>query len=165
MIEQIIFFTMAILALASATYMIFARNPLYSILSLIITFFSIAGMYVLLNAQFLGIVQIIVYTGAIMVLFLYILMMLNLSAKDEPQKKNYLRFIGIISAGILLVGILGAYKGIQGSALMATGDHGVGLTKNLGKLLFNEYVVPFELASVLVLAAIISAVLIGKREI
>jgi len=163
--EQFIFYFVALLALSSAVYMICARNALYSILSLIITFFSIAGMFVLLNAQFLGIVQIIVYTGAIMVLFLYILMMLNLSAKDEPQKKNYLKLIGIISAGILLVGLLGAYKGIQGTALYPMGDNGVGLTKNLGKLLFNEYVLPFELASVLILTAIISAVLIGKKDI
>ena len=163
--EQFIFYFVAILALSSAVYMVFARNPLYSILSLIVTFFSIAGMYILLNAQFLGIVQIIVYTGAIMVLFLYILMMLNLNKEDEPQKKNYLKVIGIVSAGLLLTGLLGAYKGVQGTALVAQSDNGVGLTKNLGKLLFNEYVLPFELASVLIFAAIISAVLIGKKDI
>lgn len=161
--EQYIFYFVALLALASTVYMVFARNPLYSILSLVITFFSIAGMYILLNAQFLGIVQIIVYAGAIMVLFLYILMMLNLNAKDESSKKNYMKFIGIISAGILLTGLLGAYRGIQGTAKVAVSDNGVGLTKNLGKLLFNEYVLPFELASVLILTAIISAVLIGKK--
>lgn len=163
--EQIIFYTIAVLALSSAIYMVVARNPLYSILSLIVTFFSIAAMYVLLNAQFLGIVQVIVYTGAIMVLFLYVLMMLNLSSHDEAKKKNYMSFIGIISAGILLLGLLGAYKGVQGTALFATSDNGVGLTKNLGKLLFNEYVLPFELASVLILASIIGAVLIGKKDI
>ncbi|WP_407483059.1 NADH-quinone oxidoreductase subunit J [Elizabethkingia meningoseptica] len=163
--EQYIFYFVALLALASAVYMVFSKNPLYSILSLVITFFSIAGMYILLNAQFLGIVQIIVYTGAIMVLFLYILMMLNLNAKDESSKKNYMKFIGIISAGILLTGLLGAYRGVKGSAKIAVSDNGVGLTKNLGKLLFNEYVLPFELASVLILTAIISAVLIGKKDI
>jgi len=163
--EQYIFYFVAFLALSSAIYMIFARNPLYSILSLIVTFFSIAGMYVMLNAQFLGIVQIIVYTGAVMVLFLYVLMMLNLSSKDESSKKNYMKFIGIICSGILLLGLLSAYRGIQGSAKVAISDGGVGLTKNLGKLLFNEYVLPFELASVLILTAIISAVLIGKKDI
>ena len=76
--EQIIFFFVAALALVSGFYFVFAKNAMYAILSLIITFFSIAGLYILLNAQFLGIVQIIVYAGAIMVLFLYILMMLNL---------------------------------------------------------------------------------------
>ncbi|NAW51156.1 NADH-quinone oxidoreductase subunit J [Elizabethkingia argentiflava] len=163
--EQYIFYFVALLALVSAIYMVFAKNPLYSILSLIITFFSIAGMYILLNAQFLGIVQIIVYAGAIMVLFLYILMMLNLKSKDESYKKGYMKFIGILSAGLLLTGLLGAYRGVQGSALLPTSDQGVGLTQNLGKLLFKEYVLPFELASVLILASIISAVLIGKKDI
>jgi len=163
--EQYIFYFVAFLALSSAIYMVFARNPLYSILSLIVTFFSIAGMYVILNAQFLGIIQIIVYTGAVMVLFLYILMMLNLSSKNESRKKNYIKFIGIISSGILLLGLLSAYRGVSGSAKIAVSDNGVGLVKNLGKLLFNEYVLPFELASVLILTAIISAVLIGKKDI
>lgn len=163
--ELTIFLIIAVIAVASAIYTVFARNPLYSILSLIVCFFSIAGLYVLLNAQFLAIVQIMVYTGAIMVLFLYVLMMMNLSKQDESRKKNYLRFIGIFSAGLLLVGILGAYRGLQGSALHPLGDNGVGLTKNLGRLLFNEYVLPFELASVLILASIIGAVLIGKKNI
>ncbi len=85
--------------------------------------------------------------------------------KTSPARKNYMKFIGIISAGILLTGLLGAYRGIQGTAKVAVSDNGVGLTKNLGKLLFNEYVLPFELASVLILTAIISAVLIGKKDI
>ncbi len=165
MIGQILFYTVSILALCSAAYMIIARNPLYSILSLIVTFFSIAGLYVLLNAQFLGIVQVIVYAGAIMVLFLYILMMLNLNAQDESRKKNMLKYISIVSAGMLLVGILGAYRGLSGDTYSTGADSGVGLTKNLGRLLFNEYVLPFEIASVLILASIVSAVLIGKKEI
>jgi len=163
--EQYIFYFVAVLALSSAVYMVFARNPLYSVLSLVVTFFSIAGMYVMLNAQFLGIIQIIVYTGAIMVLFLYVLMMLNLNSKDESRKKNYMKFIGIISSGILFIGFLGAYKVVQGSVKTPVLDSDVGLIKNLGKLLFNEYVLPFELASVLILTAIISAVLIGKKDI
>ena len=164
--DQFLFFLIAFLAVASAVYFVFARNPLYAILSLIVTMFSIAGMYVLLNAQFLGIVQIIVYTGAIMVLFLYILMMLNLNKEDESKKANLPKFIGIFSVCILFVGMLGAYKGLSGKTTAAAGiDHSVGLTKNLGKLLFNEYVLPFELASILILAGIVGAVLIGKKDL
>jgi NADH-quinone oxidoreductase subunit J len=148
--EQFLFFFIALVAVASAVYFVFARNPLYAILSLIVTFFSIAALYVLLNAQFLGIVQIIVYTGAIMVLFLYVLMMLNLNAKDESKKQNLTKFIGIFSAGILFVGMLGAYKGLSQSNVVDNIDSSIGLTKNLGKLLFNEYVLPFELASILI---------------
>lgn len=164
--DQFLFFLIAFLAVASAVYFVFARNPLYAILSLIVTMFSIAGMYVLLNAQFLGIVQIIVYTGAIMVLFLYILMMLNLNKEDESKKANLPKFIGIFSVCILFVGMLGAYKGLSGKTTAAAGiDYSVGLTKNLGRLLFNEYVLPFELASILILAGIVGAVLIGKKDL
>ena len=164
--DQILFFIVAAIAIASAVYFVFAKNPMYAILSLIVTMFSIAGMYILLNAQFLGIVQIIVYTGAIMVLFLYILMMLNLNKEDESKKANVPKFIGIISVCILFVGMLGAYRGLSGKTTVADNiDHSVGLTKNLGRLLFNEYVLPFELASILILAGIVGAVLIGKKDL
>jgi NADH-quinone oxidoreductase subunit J len=164
--DQILFFIVAFLAIASAVYFVFAKNPMYAILSLIVTMFSIAGMYILLNAQFLGIVQIIVYTGAIMVLFLYILMMLNLNKEDESKKDNFPKFIGIFSVCILFVGMLGAYKGLSGKTVAEGNiDYSVGLTKNLGRLLFNEYVLPFELASILILAGIVGAVLIGKKDL
>lgn len=164
--EQILFFIVSFITVISALYFVFAKNPLYSILSLIVTFFSIAGLYILLNAQFLGIVQIIVYAGAIMVLFLYILMMLNLNEADESKKPTYGKFIAIFSAGLLFIGMLGAYKGMAMNSVAASNvNQSVGLTKNLGKLLFNQYVLPFELASVLILAGIVGAVLIGKKDI
>ncbi len=163
--EQILFFIVAFCAVASAIYFVFAKNPLYSILSLIITMFSIAGLYILLNAQFLGIVQIIVYAGAIMVLFLYILMMLNLNKEDESKKSNLLKFIGIISGGLLMIGSLGVLKCLNTDTALSNIDFSAGLTKNLGMLLFNEYVLPFELASILILAGIVGAVLIGKKDL
>ncbi|KIA85938.1 NADH-quinone oxidoreductase subunit J family protein [Kaistella jeonii] len=163
--EQILFFFVALVAITSAVYFVFARNPLYSILSLIVTMFSIAGLYILLNAQFLGIVQIIVYAGAIMVLFLYILMMLNLNKADESKKQNLMKFAGVFSAGLLLIAILGAFRGFKVEAAAANVDSSVGLTKSLGRLLFNEYVLPFELASILIFAGIVGAVLIGKKDL
>jgi NADH-quinone oxidoreductase subunit J len=163
--EQIIFFFVAGLAIISGAFFVFARNAMYAILSLIITFFSIAGLYILLNAQFLGIVQIIIYAGAIMVLFLYILMMLNLNKEDESKKKNLSKFIGVFASMLLLIGILGAFKGLNNQTFGTGADPSVGLTKNLGRLLFNEYVLPFELASILILAGIVGAVLIGKRDL
>jgi NADH-quinone oxidoreductase subunit J len=163
--DQFLFFLVAFLAVSSAVYFVFARNPLYAILSLIVTMFSIAGMYILLNAQFLAIIQIIVYAGAIMVLFLYILMMLNLNKQDESKKNNTLKFVGVFTAGLLLVGVLGVFRGVKDNHIVVENvDRGVGLTKNLGRLLFNEYVLPFELASILILAGIVGAVLIGKKD-
>ena len=163
--EQILFFFVSFVAIVSAVYFVFARNPLYAILSLIVVMFSIAGLYILLNAQFLGIVQIIVYAGAIMVLFLYILMMLNLSKEDESKKQNLMKFAGVFSAGLLLISILGAFRGFKVQAVAENVDSSVGLTKNLGRLLFNEYVLPFELASILIFAGIVGAVLIGKKDL
>lgn len=163
--DQILFYLFSALALGSASYFVFAKNPLYAILSLIVTFFTIAALYILLNAQFLGIIQIIVYAGAIMVLFLYVLMMLNLNKEDESKKHNINKLVGIVAAGILFVGMLGAYKGLKTGVATKDVDVSVGLTKNLGKLLFNEYVLPFELASILILAGIVGAVLIGKKDL
>lgn len=164
--DQFLFFLVAFMAVASAVYFVFAKNPLYAILSLIVTMFSIAGLYILLNAQFLAIIQIIVYTGAIMVLFLYILMMLNLNKEDESKKNNTLKFVGVFATGLLLLGTLGVFRGIQDKHVVVENiDKGVGLTKNLGRLLFNEYVLPFELASILILAGIVGAVLIGKKDL
>lgn len=164
--EQILFFLVAFLAVVSAAFFVFAKSPMYAILFLIITMFSISGLYILLNAQFLGIVQIIVYAGAIMVLFLYILMMLNLNKGDESRKKNVMKLAGVFSGGLLLIGMLGAFRGIEQNLVAPEGiDHSVGLTKNLGRLLFNEYILPFELASILILAGIVGAVLIGKKDL
>lgn len=164
--DQFLFFLVAFLAVSSAVYFVFAKNPLYAILSLIVTMFSIAGMYILLNAQFLAIIQIIVYAGAIMVLFLYILMMLNLNKGDESKKNNTLKFVGVFTAGLLLLGVLGVFRGVKDNHVVVENvDRGVGLTKNLGRLLFNEYVLPFELASILILAGIVGAVLIGKKDL
>lgn len=165
--DQFLFFLVAFIAVASAVYFVFVRNPLYAILSLVLTMFSIAGLYILLNAQFLAIVQIIVYAGAIMVLFLYILMMLNLNKKDEGSKSNVMKFIGVLTAGILLVGVLGLFRGVQNQQIKFSDnvDYGVGLTMNLGKLLFNQYVLPFEIASILILTGIVSAVFIGKKDL
>lgn len=164
--DQFLFFLVAFLAVASAVYFVFARNPLYAILSLIVTMFSIAGMYILLNAQFLAIIQIIVYAGAIMVLFLYILMMLNLNKGNETKKNNTLKLVGVFTSGLLLIGILGVFRGVRDHHIVLDNvDRGVGLTKNLGRLLFNDYVLPFELASILILAGIVGAVLIGKKDL
>ena len=162
---QIFFYFLSGIAIASSLLMLFQRNAMYSVLYLLVCFFAVAGLYIMLNAQFLAIVHIIVYAGAIMVLFLYVLMMLNLNKGDESKKQNLTKFIGVFAAGILLIGILGAFKGLKGNSFAGNVDSSIGLTKNLGRLLFNEYVLPFELASILILAGIVGAVLIGKKDL
>src|SRR5215213_2645259 len=103
---QILFWFLSLLALGGATMVVASKSPVHSILYLIITFFAISGHYILLNAQFLAIVNIIVYAGAIMVLFLFVVMLMNLNAESEPPKNSYLKFAGIISGMCLLVVIV-----------------------------------------------------------
>jgi len=162
-ITEILFWILAAVALISAILVISSKNPVYSVLSLIVTFFAISGHYVLLNAQFLAVVNIIVYAGAIMVLFLFVIMLMNLSKESEPQKNKYLKLIGAVAGGCLLLVLIAALRDTeQRMTELTTGD--IGLIQNLGKALFSDYVVPFEISSILFLSAMIGAVVLGKRE-
>jgi NADH-quinone oxidoreductase subunit J len=164
-ITQILFWLLSVVALFSALMVITNKNPVYSVLWLIVTFFSISGHYILLNAQFLAIVNVIVYAGAIMVLFLFVIMLMNLNKETEPQKNRWLKLAGAVAGGCLLLVLVAALKDTdlkQQKALVNEGS--IGLIKNLGKELFTTYVVPFEISSVLFLSAMIGAVVIGKKE-
>ena len=145
--------------------MVFSKNPIHSVLYLILTFFAIAGQYILLNAQFLAVVHIIVYAGAIMVLFLFVLMLLNLNKDTEPQKSNAWKLAATIAAGSFLITVVGALKGSISLPAVAEARNDIGLVKNLGQVLFTDFVVPFELSGILFLAAMVGAVLVGKRDI
>ncbi|HEY9560396.1 MAG TPA: NADH-quinone oxidoreductase subunit J [Anseongella sp.] len=164
MLTQSLFYFLSFLAVFSALAVIIAKNPVHSVLYLVLTFFAITGHYILLNAQFLAIVNVIVYAGAIMVLFLFVLMLLNLNAETEPQKPVYIKFAGVISGGVLLLVLVGAMKTVALSEGAVTPVPDMGLVENLGKVLFNEFLLPFELASVLLLSAMVGAVLIGRKE-
>lgn len=141
------------------------KNPVHSVLYLVITFFAIAGHYVLLNAQFLAAVHVIVYAGAIMVLFLFVIMLLNLNTETEPHKSNAIKLAAVIAAGLLLIVLVGALKGTTAILAPQASSADIGLVKNLGKVLFNQFLLPFETASLLFLAAMVGAVMLGKRDI
>ncbi|HQW42753.1 MAG: NADH-quinone oxidoreductase subunit J [Chitinophagaceae bacterium] len=164
-ITQILFWFLSVVAIFSALMVITSKNPVYSVLWLIATFFAISGHYILLNAQFLAIVNIIVYAGAIMVLFLFVIMLMNLNKETEPQKNRWLKMAGAVAGGCLLLVLVAALKDTdikQQQALVNEGN--IGLIKNLGKELFTKYVVPFEISSILFLSAMVGAVVIGKKE-
>jgi len=146
---------------------VFSKNPVYSVLFLILTFFSIAGHYFLLNAQFLGMVHIIVYAGAIMVLFLYVIMMLNLNKEDEPGTTNISKFAATISGGILMLVLVAATHSAAGIESPVADTSQIGSIENLGKVLFNEngFLLPFEISSVLFLASMVGAVFLSKKEL
>lgn len=162
-ISQILFWVLSVTALFSALMVISSRNPVYSVLWLIVTFFSLSGHYILLNAQFLAIVNIIVYAGAIMVLFLFVIMLMNLNKETEPQKSKWLRLAGVIAGGALLLVMVAALRDTE-KAITQLGSGDIGLIQNLGRVLFNDYVVPFEISSILFLSAMVGAVVIGKKD-
>jgi NADH-quinone oxidoreductase subunit J len=162
---QIVFWFLSVLALFSAVMVVASKNPVHSVLWLIAVFFAISGHYILLNAQFLAIVNLIVYAGAIMVLFLFVIMLMNLNADTEPQKNKWLKIAGVIAGGALLMVLVAAVKNADLKNQLAQVNGGdIGLISNLGLALFHDYVVPFEVSSVMFLSAMIGAVVIGKKE-
>ena len=163
-ITQILFWILSGLTLGGAIMVIVSKNPIYSVLYLVVTFFAISGHYILLNAQFLAIVNIIVYAGAIMVLFLFVIMLMNLNKDIEPRKNKWLKLAGTIAGGSLLLVLTAVLRDTElktKTAQLVQGD--IGLIDNLGKVLFKEYVLPFEISSILFISAIIGAVVLGKR--
>jgi NADH-quinone oxidoreductase subunit J len=165
-IIEILFGILAFVAVFSALMVVVSKNPVHSVLWLIVTFFAISGHYILLNAQFLAIVNIIVYAGAIMVLFLFVIMLINLNRETAPQKNRWLKMAGAVAGGCLLLVLVAAFKDVgmaeKNKAVLNVGD--IGLIKSLGKELFTKYLVPFEISSVLFLSAMVGAVVIGKKE-
>ena len=158
------FILLSVMAIASAVMVILSKNPVHSVLWLILVFFAITGHYILLNAQFLAIVNIIVYAGAIMVLFLFVVMMMNLNKDTEPVKNYRLHVIGVISGGSLLLVLLSALMKANEVQLVQTNTGNEGLIKVLGMTLFKNYVLPFEISSVLFLSAMIGAVITSKKD-
>lgn len=160
----VLFIALSISAILCALGVVVSRNPIHSVLFLILTFFCISGHYILMNAQFLALVNIIVYTGAIMVLFLFVVMLLNLNKETEPHKSDITKIIAAITAGLLLMVMLGVIKQVALPSFDGMMDNENGFVKNLGKVLFQDFLLPFELSSILFLAAMVGAVLLGKKN-
>jgi NADH-quinone oxidoreductase subunit J len=169
--EWTLFLVFGLLAAAAAVGMVLQRSPIYSALLLILALFAQAGLYVLLGAELIAFVHIIVYAGAIMVLFLFVIMLLDLRPEDRsPVRANPLGVIvGLVLAGILLgelafgVGpriVLGPQGGYDLETVRAVGN-----TQAVGRALFREYLIPFELTSVILLAAIVGAMVLAKRKL
>ncbi|WP_396178835.1 NADH-quinone oxidoreductase subunit J [Flavobacterium sp.] len=164
----IIFYILAAVTLATAFMTIFSRNPIHSAIYLVICFFSIAGHYLLFNAQFLALVHIIVYSGAIMILLLFTLMLMNLNKEDEVHKPRITRLGAVLSVLItcgILLSIFIQTKPIMGD-YDTTGEDYQSI-KVLGQVLLdqdNGFMVPFEFVSILLLVAMIGAVLLSKKE-
>ncbi len=162
-----LFIVLTILTLFSAVSVVTAKNPIYSVLGLIFTFFCLSGHYILLNAQFLAAVNIIVYAGAIMVLFLFTIMFLNLRKEEEESKTNLTKIVSVVVGGLLMVMLIQIFRAKSAQVpVVSPGSFNsqTGMVENLGELLYGDYILPFELVSILFLIAMVGAVMLGKRE-
>ncbi|MEK6300996.1 MAG: NADH-quinone oxidoreductase subunit J [Acidobacteriota bacterium] len=167
--EKVLFIVFAAIAVASALNILLQRNPLQGALSLIATLASLSAIYVTLHAQFLAAIQIVVYAGAIMVLFVFVIMLLNVP-KDQPQieKQKWLRYLAIPFAGLLMAEMFYVIRSVKPITLPAMPADGagdaVGTVSSIGKALFTDYLLPFEVTSVLILMAVVGAMVLARRE-
>jgi len=167
--EQVLFWLFALVAVATALYVVTARNPLHSALSLIGTFFALACEYVLLGAHMLAALQVLVYAGAVMVLFVFVIMLLNLKDEELGAPKvtlmKVLGGVGLGAGGIALVGAL--LRGVAGAAPTAdlVLQPGFGTVAAVGRAIYGPYLLPFEVTSLLLLVSIVAAVVVAKAKI
>jgi NADH-quinone oxidoreductase subunit J len=175
MSDEILFYLLAGVAIVASALVIGQRNPMYSIMLLIVSFAALSGLYITLDAPFVAMAQIIVYAGAIMVLFLFVVMLLNAPQEDHAEwdRTHPLRRPGFARVGALLAGILIvelALALIRVTALVDTpvagrGDAAViSSVRTLGKVLFTDYMFAFEATSILILVAMVGAVVLARRE-
>ena len=165
--EKVVFIVAAIASVLSAVWMVFGENTVHSALALVANFFTLAVFYVLLDAHFLAAVQIIVYAGAIMVLFLFVIMLLGVDRRDAYRETIPLQFplallfcAGLL--GLLIYTIRAAFSGATFNGLSQA--NASGNTQGLGRVLFTHYLFPFEVTSLLLIVAAIGAMVIGKRR-
>ncbi|MGH7255383.1 MAG: NADH-quinone oxidoreductase subunit J [Nitrospirales bacterium] len=162
------FFYLAGIIALTAVLVVALRNPVYSALSLLIMFFHVAGLYVTLHAEFLAAVQIVVYAGAILVLYLFVVMLLNVKREDRFHSQIPLGvLLGIvIFSEALLLAYYKSYEDVGGRAAGGTPPaESLGNTESIGEVLYTTYLFPFEVASLILLVAMIGAVILAKRDI
>jgi len=158
-----LFWVFAATALIFGVMVLFSRNPVNSAMFLVLTIGSLAGLFVLLHAFFLAAIQVLVYAGAVMVLFLFVVMLLDLKAEERRKVKVVAAIAGFASVGVFLLIFL---KSLGQSGLATAGPPTLeGGTVPLGKLLFTQYLLPFEIVSVLLLVAMVGVILLSKKDL
>ena len=174
MLETLSFYALAGLTVVASALVIGQRNPMYSVLLLIASFGALAGLYIQLDAPFVAVAQIIIYAGAIMVLFLFVVMLLNAPQEDgaewdraHPLRRPAMARVGGLLALLLVVQLAWALLAARGLGAPVAGQPGVeaaGSVRVLGRVLFTDYVFAFEATSILILVAMVGAILLARRE-
>ncbi len=163
--ETILFWVFAIPLVATALGVVLARSPMYAAMNLVAAFFFMAGIYVLLTAHLIAFMQILVYAGAVMVLFLFVIMLISIGDEDLfPSRKSAMQYLGVLGAVALASVIVSAIARIAAPGMRAL-DPSFGTVKAVGQVLFTEYLLPFEATSLLLLVAIVGAVVVAKERI
>jgi NADH-quinone oxidoreductase subunit J len=170
-LPKILFLGIAAVAVAGGLSMILQRNPIYSALSLIVTLCAMAALFLTLHAPFIAAIQVIVYAGAILVLFVFVIMLLNVRAEESKRDRvKYLRwigaplFVGLIAEVFLIVRAVGNPPAPAAPSANASPAQTFGTTENIGHAMFTDYVLPFEAVSVLILMAIVGAMVLARKH-
>lgn len=164
MMNRIIFIYFAVVILGSAIFTITRRNPVHSVMFMLLLFFHIAGLFVLLNAEFLAAVQLIVYAGAILVLYLFVVMLLNVDRETTAARANrfwpwMVMFGLLLAAGIVLLVSRGTFPREAGQTMRLAG---MGV-RELGEVLYTQYLIPVEIASLILLVGLVGAIMLAKK--
>jgi NADH-quinone oxidoreductase subunit J len=158
-----LFFILAIVCVGSVLAMIFSKNQAHNALFLVLAFACLGGLFGLLDAPFIAAVQIIIYAGAIMVLFIFVIMMIKLEEGISPERKKWTFALAGAMGLFLLVELVLAIRGTW-AGLGTTGGESIGGPTELGRLLFTDYLYPFEITSVLIISALVGAIVLVKRK-
>ncbi len=162
--QLVVFFVLAALAVGGALSLIFQKHPIHSALSLIVVMVSLAGLYLLMGAEFVAAVQIIVYSGAIMVLFVFVIMLLNAGVEEHTSISKFAGFPGMLLA-FALTGFIAATIARSTDSVQAVAQPGnMASTRDLSTMIFRDFVYPFELTSFLILVAVLGAIVLAQRE-
>lgn len=166
--EAIAFYTLATFVLGFAVLVVSTKDTVHSVLFLVLDFLFVAALYVLLGAQFLAVIQVLVYAGGIVVLYLFVVMLVNLKrpaeAYQDPQRRSWVGF-GLAAAILVELGMISAYSFARPAPPVAAALPVTGNTEEVGWLLYTSYLIPFEVASMLLLVAMIGAIILAKREL
>jgi len=169
MAQEILFYVFAILTLVFGFMVIanpFSRNPVTSAMFLALTIVSLAGLFVLLHAYFLAAVQVLVYAGAVMVLFLFVIMLLDLKEEERRKVRGFSKLLVVLGPVCVVAILVIFFKSLSGASLNPVPSSKLdGSTIQLGKLLFSQYLLPFEIVSVLLLVAMVGVILLSKKDL
>jgi NADH-quinone oxidoreductase subunit J len=163
MTAELVFFVLAFICASSVLGMILSKNQAHGALFIVLAFAALGGLFGLLGAPFAAVVQVIIYAGAIMVLFIFVIWMINLRAGIPPEKKRWTVLAATAIGLVLLAQLAFAARGLFGPAASAAGESAAG-PEEVGRLLFTKYLYPFEITSILILAALVGAIVLAKKK-